>query len=243
MSNKVFEQVDTRVIDRNDKIHIIAYASVGFIAVILAGLLTLKIANAADWTNPGDVWINRFGKETAYRLTPQERTQYFFEMFLPRLARGEVRLPTEYELLERKWERFPISIQREDWWCGPATIETVSSYYGKRVRQEEIGNRLYINRYSGMNWGQMKQEIKRAGLNSSEVFYTHGEMMKHLWQGHLVIVSYYPFNRPLFHYETLVGIKDGNMFLVDTEYGKHVMMLQVFYERRGLKTGGMAVWK
>jgi ABC-type bacteriocin/lantibiotic exporter with double-glycine peptidase domain len=116
----------------------------------------------------------------------------------------------------------PYRKQAADYLCGPAVMQMVLAFYGKRIDQARLARLLKTSRRYGTARKQLIRIAKKFNLEVQAQHHgTIDALSKYVRKGSPVIVNYIEPTDNEGHYAVVVGFRSGRMILNDPYNGKH----------------------
>lgn len=104
--------------------------------------------------------------------------------------------------------------------CGPACLEMVLSYYGKKITQQQIAKHAGTTHAQGTPPHSLVKEAQRHGCIANYIQEgTHAQLHRWVMRERIpVIVDWFSVDDG--HYSVCVHLTKKNIWLADPEYGK-----------------------
>jgi ABC-type bacteriocin/lantibiotic exporter with double-glycine peptidase domain len=110
----------------------------------------------------------------------------------------------------------PFFKQENDWFCGPAVVQSVLGAFGVKLTQKQIATELGTSPWGGTDRADMGRPLRRHGLKAKS--YTLGklsEVRRFLNQGFAVVVNYIEPDEDICHFAVITRVTDKDVYLVD----------------------------
>lgn len=147
--------------------------------------------------------------------------------------------------------KFVYRKQENEYFCGPAVVQTILGYFGKKMSQRRLAILLKTNARTGTSTTALVRGIRNFGFHATAHYQGSLEEIRHSLRQHIpVMVNYQEPEKNEGHFALVVGFSRSSIFLHDPWHGpKFRVSLSYFmshwhgqYERQG-KQWLMAVAK
>ncbi len=140
--------------------------------------------------------------------------------------------------------KIPLRWQKNDYYCGPASLQMVFAYFSIFKEQEEIAQIAESKPFVGTSNQGMIEAATKAGFHCYVNNESSFDELKHfLGKGLPVIVNYIEPDEEIGHYAVVSGLKDEMITLNDPWNGKNFSFtLDEFHKRWIDGTGRHPQW-
>lgn len=143
-------------------------------------------------------------------------------------------------------EGIPFFLQKNHF-CGPSALSSVYHYYGEKISQNEIAEKIYIKELRGALISDMENHALNLGFNTKlsrgTVFDIQEEIKKRRPVIALIDAGILFMKSP--HYVVIFGYDENRGLLMHTGYRQSVWMKENKFHKKWKKMGStyLAIWK